>query len=50
MKAFDCCVIVQSAIDASNYQSDQEFAIALVLSTLYMRFFSGRTYELRGDA
>lgn len=50
MKAFDCCVIVESAIEVARHASDQEIMISIIFSTFYMRFFGGRTHELRGDA
>lgn len=50
MKPFDSRIIIESVIEVARLASDEDIMISIVLSTFYMRFFFGRTYELRGDA
>ncbi len=50
MKPFDRSVLVESMIEVARRASDQDIMISIILSTFYVRFFSGRTHELRGDA
>lgn len=50
MKPYDCCVIIESAIELVRLQSDQEIVIAIILSTFYMRLLSGRVHVTRGEA
>jgi hypothetical protein len=50
VKPFDCCVIVESILVHARMQSDVDALIAIAFAAFYVRFFGGRTHELRGDA
>lgn len=50
MKPFDRCVLVESVIEVARLATDQDIILSIIFSTFYVRFFSGRAHELRGDA
>lgn len=50
MKPFDSRIIIESVIEVARLATDQDIILSIVFSTFYVRFFSGRAHELRGDA
>lgn len=50
MKPFDSRIIIESVIELARYASDQDMILSIIFSTFYVRFFSGRVHEIRGDA
>lgn len=50
MIIMDRCVWSEAAIVTKRFMSDEEAAISLVLNTLYIHLYNGRSYTIRGDA
>jgi hypothetical protein len=46
---YDVDVVMGSVIDLALAKSEEEVMVDVVLSTMYVRFFGGRKYVVRGE-